>query len=614
VRLEVPELQRPGVVANDPTVVVDDGHAGGNRVEGDGPLAAGFRQLLVQTRVHDRHGDVIREAQKHLCVVLIEIRGPVEHAKRADHATRGRQWHDNRLANANESLRLKTHVGIVRHVVRDHRRVGHHGPPADARLHGQHEAREEIAAASRRDDVQVVFPTKRDARAFGAEQRHRMTHDETHYLAHAQRFAHGPRYIGQRFRLTSLALTLRVEARVAQRARRLRTHREQEIGIVVAERITANARHRKHRHEMPPDAQRNGEQRAHRCPRRDDECIGADELRRVRMRLRDEHRLTRARDACNDSIAERCLGQRQLDATDHPHEWRHGRSLEIRMHHDDAVANDQLRYTARDLERDLSLVERTRHRVAHDLKPLQPLRLTSSELRQAHPLDVVDHLLSEQLDRAQSRQRGLPFIGRIAEDECGHEVAGRRCERQHMCPADSPLGSAVAKVAQGEHLVRLHTHRDASRTLVVAFANRDPNAAVADRVDGVHEDAKPLIERRRALDVDQRRMQREIVISITKERANPAAERRRQGFEQRKLIGRPPLISGDRCGFDGHAALLSVGAVCARCRSHHCRRGTRTCAANGSTTISNGVIPTRSPSACTGLGGSVSIRRLRPAV
>jgi hypothetical protein len=104
---------------------------------------------------------------------------------------------------------------------------------------------------------------------------------------------------------------------------------------------------------------------------------------------------------------------------------------------------------------------------------------------------------------------------------------------------------------------------------MIAFANRDPHPAIADRVDGVHEDAKPLVERRRALDVDQRRMKREIVIPVTKERTNPAAERRRQGFEQRKLIGRPPLISGDRCGFDGHAALLSVGAVCARYRNHH---------------------------------------------
>jgi hypothetical protein len=58
----------------------------------------------------------------------------------------------------------------------------------------------------------------------------------------------------------------------------------------------------------------------------------------------------------------------------------------------------------------------------------------------------------------------------------------------------------------------------------------------------VHEDAQPLVERRGTLDVDQRRMQREIVIPITEERANPTAERRRQRFEQRELVGRPSLV------------------------------------------------------------------------
>ena len=215
------------------------------------------------------------------------------------------------------------------------------------------------------------------------------------------------------------------------------------------------------------------------------------------------------------TITEGRLGQAELHPTNQPHERRHSRSLEIGMHDDDAVARDQPRHTARDLERDLPIVQRASHRVAHNLKPLQPLRLTSGELREAHLLDVVDDLLSEQLDGAQSRQCCLAVLGRITEDQRGNDVAGGRRERQHMGPANTSLRPAMAKIAQREHLVRLHAHGDAPRTFVVAFANRDPHAAVADGVNGVHEDAKPLVQRRGALDVDQRSVQREIVIPVT---------------------------------------------------------------------------------------------------
>ena len=82
------------------------------------------------------------------------------------------------------------------------------------------------------------------------------------------------------------------------------------------------------------------------------------------------------------------------------------------MHDDDAVARDQLRDAAREFERDLALVERARHRAAHDLKPLQTLGLTRGQLRQPDLLDVVDDLLREQLDRAQSRGgRGASSAG-----------------------------------------------------------------------------------------------------------------------------------------------------------------------------------------------------------
>ncbi len=145
----------------------------------------------------------------------------------------------------------------------------------------------------------------------------------------------------------------------------------------------------------------------------------------VGMRLRDQHRLSRARDARDDTIAEWCFGQRQLDSTDQPDERRHRRALEIGMHDDDAVARDQLRHAARDLERDLPLVERARHRVANDLKPLEPLRLTSGELRQSNLLDVMDHLLREQLDRAQTSSAPCTLVGRITEDQRRDQVAGR---------------------------------------------------------------------------------------------------------------------------------------------------------------------------------------------
>ena len=66
---------------------------------------------------------------------------------------------------------------------------------------GKHDAGEQITRPASRDDVQIVLATQRHTRAFGSEQRHRVTHDEAHHLAHAKRLAHRARHVGKRFRL-----------------------------------------------------------------------------------------------------------------------------------------------------------------------------------------------------------------------------------------------------------------------------------------------------------------------------------------------------------------------------------------------------------------------------
>ena len=87
-----------------------------------------------------------------------------------------------------------------------------------------------------------------------------MAKDQPQHFAHTQRFAHRSRDVGERFRLTSLALTLGVETRVAQRARGLRAHGEQQVGIVVGECVTSSARDGDHCHQVATHPQRNGEQ------------------------------------------------------------------------------------------------------------------------------------------------------------------------------------------------------------------------------------------------------------------------------------------------------------------------------------------------------------------
>ena len=137
------------------------------------------------------------------------------------------------------------------------------------------------------------------------------------------------------------------------------------------------------------------------------------------------------------------------------------------------------------------------------------------------------------------------------------------CEVEARAFRQRPIPRRHVGIAQREHLVRLHPDRNAPRAIVIAFSNRDPDAAVADRVDRVHEDAQSLVERRRALDVDQRGVQREIVIPVTKQRANPARSATDgSASSSGKLLGRPPLFGGDRCGFDRHATYCLM-ALCA---------------------------------------------------
>ena len=170
-------------------------------------------------------------------------------------------------------------------------------------------------------------------------------------------------------------------------------------------------------------------------------------------------------------------------------------------------------------------------------------------------------------------------------------------------PADTN-GARWAMLHDNAAYRLLHADRNASRAIVVAFANRDSHPAVADGLNRVDENAQPLVQRAGALHVDQRGVKREIVISVTQECANPPRQTGGERFEKGELVGRPPLVGGDRRGMRPHRGYAPPVRW----------RGTRTCAASGSTTTSNGVIPTRSPSACTGRGGSVSIRSLRPDV
>ena len=335
------------------------------------------------------------------------------------------------------------------------------------------------------------------------------------------------------------------------------------------------------------------------------------------MRLRDEDRLTRTRHARDHAFAEWHFGKRELSVADEPNERGDGRALEVRLDDYHAVACDQLRYAARQLQRDLALVERPGERAPHELKPLEALRLTRRELRQADLLDVMHHLLREQLDRAQPPRSRSTVVGRVAEHERRHVMTCRSSERHDVHPARAPLRPAPLQVRQREHLVLLHADGDASRAVMIAFANRNAHATVPDRVDRVNEHAKPLIERRRPRDVGQRGVEREIVIPVTKERPDATGQRRRERREKRYFLRGPWLVGCHLYGVGSHRPLGSVptgGAPGANSHGCHCFRGTSRCTASGSTTTSNGVIPTRSPSACTGLAGSVSMRIRRPAV
>ena len=106
------------------------------------------------------------------------------------------------------------------------------------------------------------------------------------------------------------------------------------------------------------------------------------------------------------------LGQWQLDPTDEPDERRDRRTLEIRMHDHDAVARDQLRDAARDLERDLAFIERSGQCASNGLQSLEALGLSCGQLREPNLLDVMDDLLREQLDRAQATRSRCPFLCR----------------------------------------------------------------------------------------------------------------------------------------------------------------------------------------------------------
>src|SRR4029079_11909844 len=111
--------------------------------------------------------------------------------------------------------------------------------------------------------------------------------------------------------------------------------------------------------------------------------------------------------------------------------------------------------------------------------------------------------------------------------------------------------------------MRFHPDRYAAWSIVIPLTNRDANTPVANRVDGIHDDAQALVERCCALDVDQRRVQREIVISVTQQPSNPDSQRGRQCFEQRELFCRPPFFSGSRCGVDGHVTYCPLLALIA---------------------------------------------------
>jgi hypothetical protein len=81
---------------------------------------------------------------------------------------------------------------------------------------------------------------------------------------------------------------------------------------------------------------------------------------------------------------------------------------------------------------------------------------------------------------------------------------------------------------------------------VVAFTDRDADTVVADGLDRVNEQPQPLIQRCRSLDVDQRSMQRLIVIPVTKKRADAPRQRRRQRLQQRYFLRGPAFLGGGR--------------------------------------------------------------------
>ena len=133
----------------------------------------------------------------------------------------------------------------------------------------------------------------------------------------------------------------------------------------------------------------------------------------------------------------------------------------------------------------------------------------------------------------------MRFIARSS-SSIFRSIPGRR-----IFTARAPFGATVSQVAQGEHFVLLHPHGDAARTIVVAFADRNADAAEPEGVDRVHEQAQPLVERRRPLHVDQCGVECQILIAIAKQRANAPGQRRRQRFQQRHFLRGPAIFGRD---------------------------------------------------------------------
>ena len=75
--------------------------------------------------------------------------------------------------------------------------------------------------------------------------------------------------------------------------------------------------------------------------------------------------------------------------------------------------------------------------------------------------------------------------------------------------------------------MRLHADCDASRSIVISLTKRDADPAIPGGMDRVHEDPQTLIQGCRARDIVERCVKGEIVISVTKQRANARAKRGR---------------------------------------------------------------------------------------